>query len=217
MPQLNTNLSSKTNCSKKHFKISEFFVNSVQPIVNRNENIGNPSLKLETKFVSRSRKDPLGKGRSHYLHRNVLKPFQLFPEATQHTWKTVSKMRLSMVNFTRKIWSKTLNKGIVYIRVDFCCFCTTVFKQYTHLFYQIFAGSTESGGPMGGCNFRNILPINVPKCNGGKSYVLWQETFKVIRTLLPGIWSLPFLYGYCWSHEHSHSRKTQSQRKLYQS
>ena len=66
---------------------------------------------------------------------------------------------------------------------------------------------------MGGCNFKNILPINVPKCHGGKSYVFWQETFKVFRVLLSATWSLPLHYGYFWSHEHSHSRKTQSQQK----
>ena len=49
---------------------------------------------------------------------------------------------------------------------------------------------------MGGCNFRNILPINVPKIYGGKNYVFRQETFKVVRILLSGTWSLPFHHGY---------------------
>ena len=42
---------------------------------------------------------------------------------------------------------------------------------------------------MGGCNFRNILPINVPKLYGGKIYVFLQETFKVERVLLSATWS----------------------------
>ena len=70
---------------------------------------------------------------------------------------------------------------------------------------------------MGGCNFGNILPINVPKCHEGKIYVFWQEASKVIRIWLSGTRSLPIHYGYCWSHEHSHSGKTQSQRKQYHS
>ena len=87
-------------------------------------------------------------------------------------------------------------------------------RQNTVLFYKLFTRATESGWSMGGCNFRNILPINVPKCYGGKIYVFWQETFKVIKILLPRTWSLPFHYGYCWSHErfffqerHNHSEK----------
>ena len=48
-------------------------------------------------------------------------------------------------------------------------------------------------------------------------YVCRPETFKFVRFLLPEILSLPFHHGYCWSHEHSLSRKTQSQWKLYHS
>ena len=126
-------------------------------------------------------------------------------------------MRPSAVNFIRRSWSKSFANGIVYNRVGFECICATFARQYTELFYKLFTRATKSGWSMGGCNFRNILPINVPKCHGGKIYVFWQETFELIRILLPGTWSLPFHYGYCWSHEYSHSRKTQPQRKLYQS
>ena len=129
----------------------------------------------------------------------------------------MNKMRLSAVNFIRKRWSKSFKIGIVYNRVGFKCICTTSSRQYTELFYKFFTRATETGWSMGGCNFRNILPINVPKCYGGEIYDFWQETFKVIRIQLHGTWSLPFHHGYCWSHEHSHSGKTQSQRKLYQS
>ena len=126
-------------------------------------------------------------------------------------------MRLSAVNFVRKSWSKSFNNGIVYNRVGFKCIGTTISRQYTELFYKLFTRATESGWSMGGGNFRNVLPINVPKCHGGKICVFWQETFEVVRVLLSGTWSLPFPYGYCWSHEHSHSRKTQSQQNLYHS
>ena len=38
-------------------------------------------------------------------------------------------------------------------------------------FTTFFAGATESGVAMGGCNFGNILRINVPKCYRWKIYV----------------------------------------------
>ena len=34
-------------------------------------------------------------------------------------------------------------------------------------FMTFFTRTSKFGGAMGGCNFRNILPINVPKHNGG--------------------------------------------------
>ena len=37
------------------------------------------------------------------------------------------------------------------------------------------------------------------------------------RRLPSGTWFLPFHYGFCWRYEHSHSRKIQTQRKLYYS
>ena len=108
-------------------------------------------------------------------------------------------MRLSEVNFIRKSWLKSFNIGIVYKRVCFKCICTTISRQYTELFYKLFTRATESGRSMGGCNLRNILPINVPKskCYRGKNYVFWQETFKVVRIPLSATWSLPFHHGYC--------------------
>ena len=131
--------------------------------------------------------------------------------------KTMNKMRLSAVTFIGKSWSKSLNSGIAYNRFGFKCTCAAISRQYTKLFHKLFTRATESGRSMGGCNFRNILPINVPKCHGGKIHVFWQETFKVVKILLCGTWSIPFHYGYCWSHEHSHSRKTQTHPKMYHS
>ena len=37
-------------------------------------------------------------------------------------------------------------------------------------FMNFFTRATDSGRSMGGCNFRNILPNNVPKCHGGEIY-----------------------------------------------
>ena len=119
----------------------------------------------------------------------------------------MKKTRLSVVNFIEKIWSKSFHNGIVHNKVEFYCICTTIFWQYTQLFYKVFTAATESGRSMGGCNFRNLLPINVPKYQGGKGHVFRFENFNVVRFLLSGTWSLPFHYGYCWSHDHSHSRR----------
>ena len=47
------------------------------------------------------------------------------------------KIRLSAVNFIRKIWSKSFNNGIVYNRVGFKCICATISRQYTELFYKL--------------------------------------------------------------------------------
>ena len=80
-------------------------------------------------------------------------------------------MRLSAVNFIRKIWSKSFNIGIVYNRVGFTCLCATTFRQIAELFYKLFSTATEFGRSMGGCKFRKIVPINVPKCHAGKIYV----------------------------------------------
>ena len=45
---------------------------------------------------------------------------------------------------------------------------------------------------MGGCNFGSILPINVPKYNGGEIQVFWQETLSkstTIYNLEPGLYT----------------------------
>ena len=76
----------------------------------------------------------------------------------------------------------TLN-GIVYNRIGFKCICATTSRQYTELFYKLFTRATESGWSMRGCNFRIILPINLPKRHVGKNYVFRQEVFKAIRIL----------------------------------
>ena len=43
---------------------------------------------------------------------------------------------------------------------------------------------------MGGCNFRNILPINVPKHNGGIFQFFRRETFKINVNLQSRTWSV---------------------------
>ena len=82
----------------------------------------------------------------------------------------MNKMRLSAVNFIRKSWSKSFNNGTVYNRVGFKCISATISRQNTELFYKLLTRATDSGWSMGGCIFRNILPINVPKCYGGKIF-----------------------------------------------
>ena len=103
----------------------------------------------------------------------------------------MKEMTVTAVNFMRKIWSNSFNNGIVYKKVGFICICATFSTQKFELFHELLTRATESGRPMGGCNFANILAINVPKCHGGKIYVFWQKTFKVIRFhfLEPGLYS----------------------------
>ena len=42
-----------------------------------------------------------------------------------------------------------------------------LFPDNTLSSFEVFTRTSKFGGAMGGCNFRNILPINVPKHNGG--------------------------------------------------
>ena len=88
-------------------------------------------------------------------------------------------MRLSAVKCIRKSWSKSFNNGIVYNRVGFKCICATLSRQYTELFYKLFTRATESGWSMWGCSSRNILPIKVPNCYGGKNYVFDTKLSKL--------------------------------------
>ena len=107
------------------------------------------------------------------------------PQCTQEVFETVTisskkpptytikndKMRLSAVNFIRKSLSKSFNNGIFYNTVEFKCICATFSRQCNELFYKLFTRANESGRTMGGCNFRNIQTINVPKCYERKKYV----------------------------------------------
>ena len=107
------------------------------------------------------------------------------PQSTQEVFEIVAissrkppkytikdeKMRLSAVTFKRKSWSRSFKSGNVYNRIDSKCICTTLSRQCAEHFYIFFTRATESGRSTGDCNFRNILPINVPKFYGGKIYV----------------------------------------------
>ena len=73
--------------------------------------------------------------------------------------------------FCQKELIKSFNNGFVYKRVGFQRFWRIVFRQYFQFFYKLFTRATKLGGAMGGCNFRNILPINVPKYNRGEIQV----------------------------------------------
>ena len=60
---------------------------------------------------------------------------------------------------------------------------------------------------MGGGKFGKILPVNVPESCRGKIHGFWRKVFKIVRFPLSGTSSFPYPCGYCWSYEHSHSRK----------
>ena len=48
-------------------------------------------------------------------------------------------------------------------------------------FYKLFTRASKVGGAMGGCNFGNILPIKVPKYNGGE-FKFFDEKFSISTT-----------------------------------
>ena len=58
---------------------------------------------------------------------------------------------------------------------------------------------------MGGRNFGNILPINVPKCHREKNHVFSLKKFTLVSILLSATHCLPFHYRCCWGDEQSHS------------
>ena len=60
-------------------------------------------------------------------------------------------------------------------------------------FYKLFTRASKLGGPKGGGNFRNILPINVPKYNRGESQVFFIRNFQNLRqpTVSNLVYTLP--------------------------
>ena len=135
----------------------------------------------------------------------------------QHTQSRMSEARFCKVNFIEKGWLKSFNDGFVYNIIVFKRFWRRVSKEYTQFFYKLFTRASRLGGAMGVRNFRNILPINEPKYNGGEIQVLWRETFKIYVNLQSRTWSIHFLYRHCGSHEYALSREKQPQRNLHNS
>ena len=128
----------------------------------------------------------------------------------------MNRMTLSVVIFLKKVWSKHLAREPCLIG-HFACICATISRQCFQFLYKRFTGALESRGSMG---FLQVGKKTTHQCTKTlqrdrvKVHVFWQETLEVVRLLLSGTESFSFQYGYCWSHEHSHYRKTQSQRKL---
>ena len=104
---------------------------------------------------------PSGRVISHSVQKKFSKLLQFLPINLQHTQWKMNEMRLSAVNFIRNSWSKSLNNGIVYNRVSFKCIRATIFRQYAELFHELSTSATESRWSLGGCNFKNILPIKI--------------------------------------------------------
>ena len=103
-------------------------------------------------------------------------------------------MRLCVVIFIRKNWSKSFNNGIVYDRVGFKCICSIFSRASTQLFYKDFTGANGSGRSKRSFNFRYILPGSVPNCQRGKIQVFCIKKFQIrlIFTTLLNPWTLSF-------------------------
>ena len=76
-------------------------------------------------------------------------------------------MTLSMVEVNKRSWSKSFLNGIVQRSVGFYYICLTISSQYIQLFYTHCTEQLNCWS-MGGCNFGNILPVNVPNVTEGK-------------------------------------------------
>ena len=127
------------------------------------------------------------------------------------------KVDIVQGKFYQKELLKLFKIGFVYNRVGFKCFWRIVSRQYTQLFYKLFTRASKLGGARTDCNFRNVLPINVPKPNGGIFQVFWQGTFKIYVKLQSWTWAIHFHHRHCGSHEYSHPREKQPQRSLHNS
>ena len=66
----------------------------------------------------------------------------------------------------------TFEYGFIYDRVGFQRIFTALSKQRAQFIYKFLARASEFGQTMGGSNFRDFLPINVPQCYRGEIYVL---------------------------------------------
>ena len=88
------------------------------------------------------------------------------------------------------------------------------FPENTLRFFTIFYRSTWNWKANRRLLFRKYLTQQCAKTSQRENSCFWVKFFKVVWTVLSGTRSLPLQYGYCWTHENSHSRKTQSQRKL---
>ena len=133
-------------------------------------NIENPSLGLETEFASPSMTCLSGRVISHNSLGKFSKLLQFLPGNLQQTQEMMNRMGLSVVRFIKKFWAKSFNNGTAYNRVGFQCIQAIISKQYTQLFYKRL---TNLEGHWKVCNFRNILPINEPKCLRSKIHVIW--------------------------------------------
>ena len=94
----------------------------------------------------------------------------------------MSKTRLFKAQFTKNSWLKSLNKGFVFNRIGFQRFWRIFSKYYTQFFHKRFTRASKFRGAIGGCNFINILPINVPKSNGGEIQVFDEKLSKSTTT-----------------------------------
>ena len=92
---------------------------------------------------------------------------------------------------------------------------TALPKHHAQFIYKFLAGASEFGRTMGGNNFRDFLPINVPKRYRGEIYVLRWETLQNNRGLLSWTRAVFLHNWHCVSYEYSHTRKKQPQRHLH--
>ena len=99
---------------------------------------------METEFSSRSMTYLSGRVISYSLQKKFSKLLQSLPENLQHTQWRMNRTRLTAVIFHQSR-SESFNNGLVYIRVGFKCICATNSRQYTELFYKLYARATESG------------------------------------------------------------------------
>ena len=68
-----------------------------------------------------------------------------------------------MGNATKRNYLQSFEYEFMNKRVDFQSIFTALSKQHARVNYDFLAGASEFGRRMGGSNFRDFLPIIVPK------------------------------------------------------
>ena len=105
--------------------------------------------------------------------------------------------------------------GFVYNRIGVQRILVALSKQCTEFIYKFLARASEFGWTMGGRNFRNLIPINVPKHYRGEIYVLSWQIIQNNRGSFSLTWTVFLLNWHCGRYEDTHKEKKQPERHLY--
>ena len=113
----------------------------------------------------------------------------------------------------QKSGSESFNNGTVYRRVGFLTRLHNILQTIHSTLSKTFYRWKWIWRVNGRLQFRKTSsPSMYQNVTEGKLMLFGWKKFKLVRSILAGTRSLSSHHGHCWRHEHSHSRKKQSQR-----